>query len=207
MARIVFAGGDVVEKLQVRKMQEGDRRQGTTVRVWPDPKYFESSQLPMAELAHLLRSKAVLMPGVTVSLVNEKTRDTQSWQYKGGLRDYLMQTLTGEPVIPLFEGEGFAQNNDNFAEGEGAQWCVAFTEDGAAGARELRQPDPHQRRRHAREPACATACSPPSRASSTCTRCCPRASSCCPRTCSPAPPTCCRPRCWTRSSRARSRSA
>jgi topoisomerase-4 subunit B len=130
VARIVFEGGDVAEKLQVRKAQEGDRRQGTSVRAWPDPKYFESSQLPMAELAHLLRSKAVLMPGVTVSLVNEKTRESQSWQYKGGLRDYLMQTLTGDPVIPLFEGEGFAQNNDNFAEGEGALWCVAFTEDG-----------------------------------------------------------------------------
>ena len=130
LARMVFAGGDVAEKLQVRKLQEGERRQGTTVRVWPDPKYFESMQLPMAELAHLLRSKAVLMPGVTVSLVNEKTRESQSWQYKGGLRDYLMQTLTGDPVIPLFEGEGYAQNNDNFAEGEGAQWCVAFTEDG-----------------------------------------------------------------------------
>ena len=130
VARIVFQGGDVTEELQLRKAVEGDRRQGTTVRVWTDPKYFESSQLPMAELAHLLRSKAVLMPGVTVSLVNEKTKETQSWQYKGGLRDYLMQTLTGDPVIPLFEGEGFAQNNDNFAEGEGAQWCVAFTEDG-----------------------------------------------------------------------------
>jgi topoisomerase-4 subunit B len=130
VAKIVFQGGDVTEQLQLRKAVEGDRRQGTTVRVWPDPKYFESSQLPMAELAHLLRSKAVLMPGVTVSLVNEKTKETQSWQYKGGLRDYLMQTLTGDPVIPLFEGEGFAQNNDNFAEGEGAQWCVAFTEDG-----------------------------------------------------------------------------
>ncbi len=131
VARIVFAGGEVIEPLQVRKAQEGDRRCGTSVRVWPDPTYFESTQLPLTELAHLLRSKAVLMPGVTVSLVNEKTRDTQSWQYKGGLRDYLLQTLTGEPVIPLFEGEGYAQNNnDAFAEGEGAQWGVAFTEDG-----------------------------------------------------------------------------
>ena len=130
VARLVFEAGDVTEKLQLRKMAEGDRRQGTTVRVWVDPKYFETAQLPMAELAHLLRSKAVLMPGVTVSLVNEKTRDTQSWQYKGGLRDYLMQSLTTDPVIPLFEGEGFADSNENFAEGEGAQWCVAFTEDG-----------------------------------------------------------------------------
>ncbi|MEO7549073.1 MAG: DNA topoisomerase IV subunit B [Ramlibacter sp.] len=130
VARLVFSGGEVFEVLQIRKAAEGDRRQGTTVRVWPDAKYFESSQLPMAELAHLLRSKAVLMPGVTVSLVNEKTKENQSWQYKGGLRDYLMQTLAADPVIPLFEDEGFAANNDNFAEGEGAQWCVAFTEDG-----------------------------------------------------------------------------
>ncbi len=130
VAQLAFSGGDVVLPLQLRKLAEGDRRQGTSVRAWPDAKYFESSQLPMAELAHLLRSKAVLMPGVAVYLVDEKTRETQSWQYKGGLRDYLMQTLSGDPVIPLFEGEGYAENNDNFAEGEGAQWCVAFTEDG-----------------------------------------------------------------------------
>ncbi|TFY96740.1 DNA topoisomerase IV subunit B [Ramlibacter rhizophilus] len=130
VARLAFQGGDVTEPLVLRKMQEGDRRQGTTVRVWPDGKYFESSQLPMAELAHLLRSKAVLMPGVAVYLVNEKTKESQSWQYKGGLRDYLMQTLGADPVIPLFDGEGYAENNENFAEGEGAQWCVGFTEEG-----------------------------------------------------------------------------
>ena len=33
-------------------------------------------------------------------------------------------------MIPLFEGEGYADSNENFAEGEGAAWCVAFTEDG-----------------------------------------------------------------------------
>jgi topoisomerase-4 subunit B len=134
VASIVFAGGDVEEKLKVRKAGPDDRKQGTTVRVWPDGKYFESTQLPMAELAHLLRSKAVLMPGVTVQLVDEKKKDTQTWQYKGGLRDYLQQTLTAEPIVPLFEGERFAGANEseNFAEGEGASWCVAFTDDGAA---------------------------------------------------------------------------
>ncbi|MDP3226890.1 MAG: DNA topoisomerase IV subunit B [Acidovorax sp.] len=130
-ARLVFSAGDVIEPLVARALEAGERKQGTSVRVWPDAKYFESSVLPMGELTHLLRSKAVLMPGVTVALVNEKTRDTQTWQYKGGLRDYLMQTLNGDPVIPLFEGEGFAdRNNESFAEGEGASWCVAFTEDG-----------------------------------------------------------------------------
>jgi topoisomerase-4 subunit B len=130
VARLVFADGDVAEALVVRKAGEGDRRTGTSVRVWPDAKYFDSDALPMQELAHLLRSKAVLMPGVTVSLTVEKTRDSQTWQYKGGLTDYLSQTLNADPVIPLFEGEGYADSNETFAEGEGAQWSVAFTEDG-----------------------------------------------------------------------------
>ncbi|NDH51005.1 MAG: type IIA DNA topoisomerase subunit B [Betaproteobacteria bacterium] len=131
VARLVFASGDVVEALQLRKAGEGDRKSGTSVRVWPDPKYFETAALPMAELVHLLRSKAVLMPGVAVSLSVEKTRDSQTWLYKGGLRDYLMQSMHADPVIPLFEGEAFADAaHDSFAEGEGAQWCVAFTEEG-----------------------------------------------------------------------------
>lgn len=131
VARLAFSAGDVIEPLQVRPLESGERRQGTTVRAWPDGKYFESHTLPIHELTHLLRSKAVLMPGVAVTLVNEKTKDTQQWLYKGGLRDYLMQTLSADPVIPLFEGTGYADKNaDSFAEGEGAEWCVAFTEEG-----------------------------------------------------------------------------
>ena len=131
VAHIVFEAGDVTQSLKLRKAGEGDRKSGTTVRVWPDAKYFETAVLPMADLTHLLRSKAVLMPGVTVTLFNEKSKETQSWLYKGGLTDYLMQTLNGDLVIPLFDGEGFADaQNDNFADGEGASWCVAFTEDG-----------------------------------------------------------------------------
>ncbi|ODS92638.1 MAG: DNA topoisomerase IV subunit B [Comamonas sp. SCN 65-56] len=131
VASMAFEGGDVVQKLQTRAQAEGDRKHGTTVRVWPDAKYFESPQIPMAELTHLLRSKAVLLPGVKVELVDEKKKDTQSWLYKGGLRDYLEQSLPADPVVPLFEGEGYAgAEDDNFAEGEGAQWVLAFTEDG-----------------------------------------------------------------------------
>ncbi len=131
VAYMVFAGGDVIEPLQIRPAGDGERRSGTSVRVWPDPKYFETAAIPMPELLHLLRSKAVLMPGVTVSLANEKTKETQTWLYKAGLRDYLTQALSGEPVIPLFEGESYADSgHESFAEGEGAQWCVAFTEDG-----------------------------------------------------------------------------
>ncbi len=131
VASLVFSGGDVIEPLVLRPYAAGDRKSGTMVRAWPDAKYFESSALPMTELTHLLRSKAVLMPGVSVTLTNEKTKEVQTWLFKGGLRDYLMQTLTGDPVIPMFEEEGFADSShETFAEGEGASWAVAFTEDG-----------------------------------------------------------------------------
>ena len=131
-ASLAFAAGDVVEPLVIRPAASGERRHGTSVRVWPDAKYFESAELPRQELMHLLRSKAVLMPGAIVSLTNEKTGEVQTWTYKGGLRDYLQQSLAADPMIPLFEGEHYASDSeaDNFAEGEGAAWCVAFTEDG-----------------------------------------------------------------------------
>ena len=133
VASLAFAGGDVVEPLVTRKSAPGERRSGTTARAWPDAKYFESAELPKAELTHLLRSKAVLMPGVTVTLTYEKSGEKTTWLYQGGLRDYLMQSLNADPVIPLFEGAHYADGGEteNFAEGEGAAWCVAFTEDGA----------------------------------------------------------------------------
>ncbi len=135
-ATIAFAGGDVVEPLRIDKADKsaaGARRHGTVVRVWPDAKYFDGCELPRHELLHLLRSKAVLLPGIAVSLAIEKSGETQQWQYQGGLRDYLLQALTAEPLIPLFEGAQYAQasETENFAEGEGAAWCVAFTDDGA----------------------------------------------------------------------------
>ncbi len=141
VARLAFAGGDVIEPLELRKSvltaSSGDRKSGTTVRAWPDAKYFESAELARGDLTHLLRSKAVLMPGTRVSLTIEKTgradADVQNWLYQGGLRDYLTQTLNADPLIPLFEGAHHADGSEseNFAKGEGATWCVAFTEDGA----------------------------------------------------------------------------
>jgi topoisomerase-4 subunit B len=134
VASIAFSGGDVIEPLSIRKATAGERKSGTSVRVWPDGKYFESVDLPKNELTHLLRSKAVLMPGVTVTLTNEKSGqlDVQTWLYKGGLRDYLMQGLAADPLVPLFDGEAYASSNEteNFAEGEGAAWVLAFTDEG-----------------------------------------------------------------------------
>ncbi|MFA7665988.1 MAG: DNA topoisomerase IV subunit B [Burkholderiaceae bacterium] len=132
---IGFAGGERVRPLGSRAATRGERRSGTRVRCWPDPKYFDTAAIPLAELVQRLRSKAVLLPGVKVTLIEEKAGRRQSWQYAEGLRGYLEETLqTGSgavPLIPFFEaGQYIGAGHDSFAEGEGAQWVVAFTEEG-----------------------------------------------------------------------------
>jgi topoisomerase-4 subunit B len=127
---LAFSGGDVVEPITSRPATSEDRKSGTRVRVWPDPQYFDSAVIPIAELERLLRSKAVLLPSVRTTLISAKG-EAKNWYYKDGLKGYLDQTLDAEPVVPVFEGEAYAGASDeNFAEGEGAQWVVAFCEEG-----------------------------------------------------------------------------
>ncbi|AOJ81502.1 MULTISPECIES: DNA topoisomerase IV subunit B [Burkholderia] len=135
VAQLGFADGDVVKPLATQGAGRGEKKSGTRVTVWPNPKYFDSPNLPTGELQRLLRSKAVLLPGVEVVLVNEKTGERQSWKYEDGLRGYLLDEMNGsELLIPLFEGERFADSrsgDDTFAEGEGASWVVAWSEEGS----------------------------------------------------------------------------
>ncbi len=133
---LTFSGGDVVEPLKSRPIGREEKRSGTRVTAWPDAKYFDSPIIPQAELQRLLRSKAVLLPGVKVTLVHAKSGEVQTWQYDQGLRGYLTESLAqasnADTVIPLFEGEQYANADaEGFAEGEGAAWVVAWTEDGA----------------------------------------------------------------------------
>jgi topoisomerase-4 subunit B len=132
---MAFANGDVVEPLASEPAQRGGKKSGTRVTAWPNPKYFDSPVISPVELQRLLRSKAVLLPGVTVTLTNGKTGDVQTWKYDEGLRGYLNEMLAqssdGETLIPLFEGAQYSNGDDGFAEGEGAAWVVAWTESGA----------------------------------------------------------------------------
>ena len=138
VSTLTFADGKVIEKLKTKSASANDKSHGTRVRAWPDGKYFDSSAIPLPELIRLLRSKAVLLPGVKVTLIQEKSRDTQTWQYAQGLRGYLNEAIAqaghAPEVIPPFEGEQYATgigDDDAFAEGEGAAWVVSWTEDGA----------------------------------------------------------------------------
>ena len=128
---IGFAEGEVREKLVSRSAKGEERKSGTLVRVWPNPKYFDSPVISIDELERLLRSKAVLLPGTEVVLTIDKPARQMRWRYDGGLKEYLLAALPSDPVVPCFEAEGYAGADDqSFAEGEGARWVLAWTEEG-----------------------------------------------------------------------------
>jgi len=135
--RIVFEHGDVAEKLKT--IGTAGRATGTTVRAYPDPKYFDSPSVSVPELERLLRAKAVLLPGVDVTLNVEKGKETKSrtWRYPGGLPSYLEELAEGaQSVAPVFAGEvylGKPKEGDAFAEGEGAAWALGWYEEGNGG--------------------------------------------------------------------------
>jgi topoisomerase-4 subunit B len=134
--RISFENGEVGEKLASRPAERGEPRHGTRVRCWPDAKYFDTASIPFPELLQLLRSKAVLLAGLKVTLTDEKSGRIQQWHYEEGLVTYLQEALAqsgaSAPLIPPFQGdESVAGGHDTFAEGEGAQWLVVWTEEGA----------------------------------------------------------------------------
>jgi topoisomerase-4 subunit B len=102
---IAFEHGDPASPLSVVGTV-GKRNTGTRVRFWPEPKYFDTPKLSMAKLRHVLRAKAVLCPGLTMTLWDESTGETERWYYEDGLKDYLRSQLADRETLPaeLFTG-------------------------------------------------------------------------------------------------------
>jgi len=78
----------------------GKANTGTTLRFWPDSKYFDSPTFSVSRLKHVLRAKAVLCPGLDVRLVVEKPAEKHAWQYSGGLEEYLIESLDQGSWLP-----------------------------------------------------------------------------------------------------------
>jgi len=132
---IAFEGGEVAQKLK-KAGSAPPRASGTWLRAWPDPKYFDSAKVRREDLETLLRAKAVLLPGLKVTLTDEGAKVKNEWRYEGGLSAYLQERIEGTDgyVSPIFTGESFVGANDtNFAEGEGAAWAIAWAEVGGEG--------------------------------------------------------------------------
>ena len=97
--RMVFAHGDKVSPLEVIGTVP-KKRSGTTLRFWPEAKYFDSPKISLGKLKHLLRAKAVLCAGLNVKLTDVASGEVVEWHYEDGLHDYLRGELDGIEALP-----------------------------------------------------------------------------------------------------------
>lgn len=74
--------------------------QGTEIRFWPDPQFFDNPTFSASLLKQLLRAKAVLCPGLQITFNNEFTGEQSQWCYQQGLPDYLSAGLNGQSTLP-----------------------------------------------------------------------------------------------------------
>ena len=115
-----FANGDKLHELNEIGFTK-KRDTGTKVRFWPNAKYFDTTRLSIKQLSHVLRAKAVLCPGLSMTFVNKITNDTTTWCYEKGLTDYLRQSLPAD----YFPDEPFAGEFKN--DESTVDWALAWS--------------------------------------------------------------------------------
>jgi len=121
---MAFADGEKSSSLEeVGKV--GKQNTGTTLRFWPDPKYFDSAKYSLPRLQHVLRAKAVLCPGLQVTFQDEASGERQQWCYADGLRDYLAGELGDTPILPEEPFVGRMEGNS-----ESAEWALVWLPEG-----------------------------------------------------------------------------
>jgi topoisomerase IV subunit B len=125
-----FAGGDKRGKLEAVGTV-GKANTGTTIRFWPDPKYFDSAKFSISRLKHALRAKAVLCPGLNVRLKLEKPAESFEWCYSGGLEEYLEEAMGGGEILPADPFSGSTEGNS-----EAVDWALAWQVDGSQSVTE-----------------------------------------------------------------------
>ncbi len=121
---MAFAGGERISDLE-EIGTVGKQNTGTTVRFWPDPKYFDSPRFSLSRLQHVMRAKAVLCPGLQVRLHDEASGEKLEWCYQDGLRAYLMGELGGVSCLPDEPFTGNMEGNQ-----EAAEWALVWLPEG-----------------------------------------------------------------------------
>ena len=122
-----FVGGNPETPLEVIDTV-GKRNTGTSLRFLPDARFFDSVRIAEAQLAHLLRAKAVLCPSLEVSLTIEREGaepNSSAWCFKGGLRDYLADAVSDAEALPATPFHHRAEG-----EQEAVEWALQWVTDG-----------------------------------------------------------------------------
>lgn len=121
---IAFENGVKVEELSV--IGSCPKKQtGTTVRFYPNPKYFDSPRFSVSRLRHLLRAKAVLCPKLTIRFIDHINNNEETWYYEDGLSDYLSEALKESESLPNPPFIG-----DVVGETEAVSWALTWLPEG-----------------------------------------------------------------------------
>jgi topoisomerase-4 subunit B len=109
----------------------GKRNTGTTIRFWPDKKFFDSPKFSVTRLRHVLRAKAVLCPGLKVTFHDEQSGEDDEWFYEDGLKAYLLDALSEELLLPEEPFMGSLSGNE-----EAVDWAVVWVTEGQTNVSE-----------------------------------------------------------------------
>ena len=122
--QITFKDGITTKPLTVTG-EVGKRNTGTSVHFWPDASYFDSANVSRSQLKHLLKAKAILCPGLEITLKDETDQSEEVWCFEEGLIAYLKESLQGLTHVPQepFVGE-FAGGDQEVS------WALAWVSEG-----------------------------------------------------------------------------
>lgn len=123
---IRFENGLKVKELTEKKGVKG--KTGTCVSFLPDTKYFDSPRVSSQHLADLLKTKAVLCPGLRVIYTSPKG-ERQEWHYQDGLKEHFSEAvnnLSPFPDAPI--------HLDVKSDSGEVECAFSFTEDGCIGS-------------------------------------------------------------------------
>ena len=125
-----FKNGERASELEIVD-KVGKSNTGTTIRFWPNKKYFDTNKIHAKDLMHSLKAKAVLCPGLKMKFQNEETGEKEEWVYQGGPNEYLIEELKGHECIPSdpFEGKNITNNEE-------VEWSLTWPLEGEDGIQE-----------------------------------------------------------------------
>ncbi len=121
---MAFEDGFKVKELEV-VAEVGKRNTGTSVKFWPDSKYFDSEKFSISRLKHLLKAKAILCPGLKVVFDNKASGEQDEWLYEDGLTAYLLEQAGGFERLPEEPFTGSLQG-----EAETVDWAFMWLPEG-----------------------------------------------------------------------------
>jgi DNA gyrase subunit B len=117
---IAFERGPKVADLATAGKARGS---GTTVRFWPDPDVFETTDLRFDTVTERLRETALLNPGLEIVAIDERDGRSETFRFTRGLADFVERLLAGKD--PLTAPITVTDQRDH--EGRTVALDVAFT--------------------------------------------------------------------------------